>query len=818
VHFKGMLSLGAAFIAAVALVSTSGAGTASSKGVARIDVSTRASIVHYLQSIHVNPRGVVIQRGARNYAGPKCPGKGWTCTSTAHPVVQVASAGGRNTFQCAAAHCEVVQAAQATAAANTATCVRTTGITQSCSINQVSSSGRNDAIVFMSVVKLTGLTQDASQTASIVQQANGAADPNNPPNNRACVTQYMRLDTATVAPRGTPVVANLDGHQTLTLKQDSRYGDNNATESANGSSGGTCAPFVDPDGVSHPNINQLQTIKQTATGSASIEQYENTHSQGPNLSLHINQNKNGGGLGPNNTNNAVFSQENTLTAIARTPNGPVIQAQGTANGGLLADVNQFAHGHSNADAHQSEIQCEHATANGQLNCSTGGTVQYSQTQHGPVRKSPGDSSQTGNENCTPTCDSFMVTQGSTQDNDTHSGQTNFISGGFHTDGTGTVTQTATIDGQTSTDTQAGSGDVSGTLTCGGTSCTSTPPPAPTIDSGPPNPSTSSSATFAFSDVDSSATFLCQLDGGGYVSCTSPKTYTALDPGSHTFSVEAKNPTTGAISNPTSYTWTISSGNASVLIAGAGDLGPNSEPNNNLAQALTAAGYSVTQSTTLPADISGFGQVWWVDATPPTSTEQNQLIAFAQSGKGVYLTGERPCCEDLNDADQSIVDAVVIGGNSITVGHQGDVCFCNDPLPVNPNVVGHLATTPHTVTSWTPDAPGGMAGVPDSSVFSYYQPAPSTKQVVAAAWNRASTSGHGRLVVFMDINWLEAASSAANWSDVAENVAFFLSGLASPPTPPVILAPDAMVPAEPAHFAAPAQATPSTASGSARSTR
>jgi hypothetical protein len=104
----------------------------------------------------------------------------------------------------------------------------------------------------------------------------------------------------------------------------------------------------------------------------------------------------------------------------------------------------------------------------------------------------------------------------------------------------------------------------------------------------------------------------------------------------------------------------------------------------------------------------------------------------------------------------------------------------------------------------------MAGVPDSSVFSYFQPDPSTNQAVAAAWDRASTSGNGRLVVFMDINWPEANSRGANWADVAENVAFFLSGLTSPPTPPILQAPVAMVPAGPSLFGAQAQVAPARA--------
>ena len=774
---KGLLSLCAVVVFAVALVSGAGARSTASRGMAKIDVSTRTAAIHYLRSIKVNPRGLVIQRGTHNYAGPNCPGQGWTCTSTAHPVVQVAPAGGKNEFSCSASQCAVVQTAAAAAATNTAKCVKTNGISQSCSINQVSSSGDNVAIVYMNVLKTTGLTQDASQVANIVQQATGGPSVHN--NNRACVTQYLKLDTSTVAQRGTPVLATLDGHQTLTIRQDSRHGNNNASDAATSASGGSCASQL---------LGQTQIIKQTATGTARIQQNLNTHNQGPNQSLDIEQNQNGGGLGTNNTNNAVFSQDNTLTAIARSQSGPVIQTQSTANGGILAAVNQFAHGLSNADAHQAETQCEHAEGpNDPLTCNTPHPPSYSltQTQKGPVRKAPGDSTQTGNEDCSPTCDSFMVNQASTQDNDTHGGQTNVVEGGFSTDGSGTVNQTTTVDGETTQSTQSGQ-NVDSSINCNGSSCTATGPPTPTIDSAPPNPSDSSDATFTFSDADPTATFLCKLDTGDYTSCTSPQTYTDLSDGEHTFSVEATD-AYGNASDPATYTWTIatSAGNANVLIAGTGDVG-NSEPNDNLTQLLTSAGYSVTEQATLPADLSSFGQVWWVDSNPPTSDEQNQLVAFAQSGKGVFLTGEHDfCCASLDAADQSMVNSIV-AADGITVGGQGVVCDCNDmSFPVNSGVVGDVANQPFTVTSWKPAAPGGMGGVPDSSVFSYYQPGdPETRQVVAAVWDRSSVVGNGRLVVFMDINWPEVAWRAANWSDVAQNVAFFLSGLSSPPGPPV----------------------------------
>ena len=61
-----LLSLLMAGIAAVALVSASGAATPKLHGSTGINVSTREAIVHYLRSNHISAKGVVIQRGLHN--------------------------------------------------------------------------------------------------------------------------------------------------------------------------------------------------------------------------------------------------------------------------------------------------------------------------------------------------------------------------------------------------------------------------------------------------------------------------------------------------------------------------------------------------------------------------------------------------------------------------------------------------------------------------------------------------------------------------------------------------------------------------------
>jgi RNA polymerase sigma factor (sigma-70 family) len=83
----------------------------------------------------------------------------------------------------------------------------------------------------------------------------------------------------------------------------------------------------------------------------------------------------------------------------------------------------------------------------------------------------------------------------------------------------------------------------------------TTPPMTTISSAPPSSTTSSSASFTFSSNESGSTFACALDGGAYMACSSPTSYTSLAVGSHTFSVRATDPA-GNTGQPASHSWTI----------------------------------------------------------------------------------------------------------------------------------------------------------------------------------------------------------------------------------------------------------------------
>jgi large repetitive protein len=84
---------------------------------------------------------------------------------------------------------------------------------------------------------------------------------------------------------------------------------------------------------------------------------------------------------------------------------------------------------------------------------------------------------------------------------------------------------------------------------------SKPPAPPTITAKPLDPSNNASPSFSFKDSEEDVTFQCALDGGAASVCTSPKTYTGVGEGQHTFSVTAVD-AAGNQSAATSYTWTI----------------------------------------------------------------------------------------------------------------------------------------------------------------------------------------------------------------------------------------------------------------------
>jgi large repetitive protein len=83
-------------------------------------------------------------------------------------------------------------------------------------------------------------------------------------------------------------------------------------------------------------------------------------------------------------------------------------------------------------------------------------------------------------------------------------------------------------------------------------------PDTTIDSGPSGSTTATTADFGFSSAEPGATFECQLDGGAWTACSSPRSYSGLGVGSHSFAVRALDALGNADGTPASRSWTVDS--------------------------------------------------------------------------------------------------------------------------------------------------------------------------------------------------------------------------------------------------------------------
>ena len=180
--FKRLLGIVGALCAVAVLTGSVGAGAARTPAKQAIDLSTNAGVKQYLRSLGISPRGVVIQRGVRNYAGPNCPGKGWNCTRS-NKVVQIAtpararpSAGTRSFFAkpppppTNSVKCTVNNLSKS-CTSNVATCTATGGssIDQSCTVVQSATGSTSNTAQVAETITQSGPTLNASQYAAITQ-------------------------------------------------------------------------------------------------------------------------------------------------------------------------------------------------------------------------------------------------------------------------------------------------------------------------------------------------------------------------------------------------------------------------------------------------------------------------------------------------------------------------------------------------------------------------------------------------------------------------------------------------------------------------
>ena len=110
------------------------------------------------------------------------------------------------------------------------------------------------------------------------------------------------------------------------------------------------------------------------------------------------------------------------------------------------------------------------------------------------------------------------------------------------------------------------------------------PPGTVLDSMPNDPSNQTTASFAFhattsdggSTPEAADTFQCGLDGGAFVVCASPTSYSGLADGPHIFAVRAVDAVGNVDNTPASFMWTVDTQAPDTLL----DSTPNNITNSN----------------------------------------------------------------------------------------------------------------------------------------------------------------------------------------------------------------------------------------------
>lgn len=296
------------------------------------------------------------------------------------------------------------------------------------------------------------------------------------------------------------------------------------------------------------------------------------------------------------------------------------------------------------------------------------------------------------------------------------------------------------------------------------------PPAPTITGKTPSasPTTSTSISFTFSDSQSGVSFQCSLDGGSYTSCASPKGYSGLADGSHTFQVQAVSGSKS--SSAASYTWVVDTTAPTVSSINRADASPTRATSLHWTVTFSEPVKNVAAGNFATATSGTGGSAPSVASAAPVGTAPTATWTVTMSTAGT--TGSNTATVGLNLAGKgTIQDAAGNGlGGSVPVVGQTYAFDTQAPTVAAVNRAGSSPTNASSV-SWTVTfseavtgvvsanfslAQTGLSGTPSVSAVS----GSGTTWTVTASTGSATPSGSGTLQLKL--------SSATGIADSAGN--------------------------------------------------
>jgi hypothetical protein len=155
------------------------------------------------------------------------------------------------------------------------------------------------------------------------------------------------------------------------------------------------------------------------------------------------------------------------------------------------------------------------------------------------------------------------------------------------------------------------------LTIGAPADTAAPDTA--ITSGPAATTTSTNASFGFSSSEGGSSFECKLDSGPWGDCSSPRDYSSLTVGSHTFLVRATDAAGNTDGSPASRTWTVRA------------LGDTTPPNTSIVAGPSGATMSTTASFDFSSTESGSSFQCKLDTASWKTCAESESFSSLTSG-------------------------------------------------------------------------------------------------------------------------------------------------------------------------------------------
>jgi hypothetical protein len=272
-----------------------------------------------------------------------------------------------------------------------------------------------------------------------------------------------------------------------------------------------------------------------------------------------------------------------------------------------------------------------------------------------------------------------------------------------------------------------------------------------IDSAPIALTNSTAATFTFHSTGSSPTFACSLDGAASSPCTTPKTYSSLPAGTHTFSV-ASSAGGQTDTSPATSTWTIdlspptaptmqtpSTPSATSVVltwkAGTDNTGVTGDVILRDATTLATVGNVTTYTdSTVKAGSTHSYAVMAKDGAGNQSPDSNTVSATTPLPPSLDTTITSGPAGLTNSTSASFGFSATLAGATFTCKlDNGKAATCTSPT-----MYKGLASANHTFSVYA-SLNGASDATPATATWTVDTIAPSTPQSILASTSSASVA-------------------------------------------------------------------------------